>query len=353
MENSKFDYDVYDLNSYDYNLDESLISQDPYDKRDEARLLVMDKVTGQYEDKYFYDIVNYLHEGDVIVRNNTKVIPARLYGVKIETKAKVEVLLLHEIENQKDTWECLCGNAKVIKVGSHIEFGDGLIIGECLEIKDEGLRIIKMHYKGIFLEELSRIGLMPLPPYIHKQTSDNNNYQTIYAKIEGSAAAPTAGFHFTDELFEILKRKGVIICDITLHVGLGTFRPVKETNIKNHIMHTEKYYMSQETADILNKAKDENRRIIAVGTTSVRTLETCLLNKDRFTEEQGDTSIFIYPGFKFKAVDSLITNFHLPKSTLMMLVSAFSTRENILNAYNHATSEKYKFFSFGDAMFIK
>lgn len=347
-----FDYDVYSLDSYDYKLDESLIAQDPYEKRDEARLLVFDKKTGEYEDRYFYDIVDYLKQGDVLVRNNTKVIPARLFGEKVETHAKVEVLLLHEIENMPDCWECLCGNAKVIKVGTVIKFNDKLS-AQCIKVEDEGLRIMKMEYKGIFLEILSEIGLMPLPPYIHKQTSNNDNYQTVYAKIDGSAAAPTAGFHFTNELFEKIKAKGVIVCDVTLHVGLGTFRPVKESNILNHKMHTEKYFVSGQTADILNKAKENGNRIIAIGTTTIRTLETVMSEHDKFVECSGDTSIFIYPGFKFKAVDCLVTNFHLPKSTLMMLVSAFSTRDNIISAYNHAVKEKYKFFSFGDAMFIK
>lgn len=348
----KFDYDVYSLDEYDYPLDEKLIAQSPADKRDQSRLLVMNRETGELKDQHFYDIVNYFRKGDVLVRNNTKVIPARLFGVKEETGAHVEVLLLNESKEEKDLWECLCGNAKVIKVGATLSFGNGELKALCEKIGEEGIRYLRFKYDGIFLEVLDKLGKMPLPPYIKNQLSPNDRYQTVYAKIEGSAAAPTAGFHFTDEIFEKLKEIGVEILDVTLHVGLGTFRPVKESNILNHHMHSEFFMMNEYTAERLNLAKKEGRRIIAVGTTSTRTLETVINKYGKFVCCQGDTNLFIYPGFEYQAVDCLITNFHLPKSTLMMLVSAFSTRENILNAYNHAVKEEYRFFSFGDAMFI-
>lgn len=347
-----FDYDVFDLKSYDYSLDESLIAQSPAQKRDQSRLMIVDR-KGQKEplEEVFHNIVNYFQKGDVLVRNNTKVIPARLFGTKESTNAKVEVLLLKE--HSKDCWECLCGNAKVIKVDSEIVFGqNNELKARCLEIKDEGIRILKFEYENNFLETLDKVGVMPLPPYIKSQLGENSRYQTVYAKILGSAAAPTAGFHFTEEVFKALEDKGVIVCDVTLHVGLGTFRPVKTDNIKDHKMHSEYYEMSKETADILNKAKKENRRIIAVGTTSCRTLETVIHEYGQFKECHGDTSIFIYPGFEFKAIDGLVTNFHLPKSTLMMLVSALSTRENILKAYEKAQKDGFRFFSFGDCMFI-
>ncbi len=351
----EFDYDVYSLDSYDYFLPEELIAQSPADRRDESRLLVMDRETGETTDEpYFKNIENYLHEGDVIVRNNTKVIPARLIGIKKETGAKVEVLLLRQLEGRKDEWECLCGNARTVKVGTQVAFGDSdELIAECTKVKDEGLREFRFIYEGIFMEVLEKLGRMPLPPYIHKQLGDNSRYQTVYAKIEGSAAAPTAGFHFTEELFEKLRNKGVEILDVTLHVGLGTFRPVKENDIRDHEMHTERYFIDAHTAERLNLAKKEGRRIIAVGTTSTRTLEANIHKYGEFKEANEETSIFIYPGFEYRAIDALITNFHLPKSTLVMLVSAFSTRDNILNAYKHAVGEKYRFFSFGDAMFIK
>lgn len=349
----EFGYNIYNLDEYDYYLPEELIAQSPADKRDESRLLVLDKNKHTMEDKHFYDIVNYLKKGDVLVRNNTKVIPARLFGVKKETKAHVEVLLLNPIRDKKDVYECLCGNAKVIKKGSVISFGDNEELKmTCLEVLDEGLRIFKLDYQGILYEVLDKLGKMPLPPYIHKQEGQNDRYQTVYAKIEGSAAAPTAGFHFTKELFEKLKEKGVEVLDVTLHVGLGTFRPVKEKNILNHHMHSEYYHMDKEVADKLNKAKKEGRRIIAIGTTSIRTLETIMHKYGEFKEDSGDTSLFIYPGFKYEAVDAIITNFHLPKSTLIMLVAAFYNREDILKAYKHAVDNKYHFFSFGDAMFI-
>ena len=336
------------LEDFDYDLPEELIAQHPADKRDNSRLLVLHKQTGVIEHKHFYDIIDYLKPGDVLVRNNSKVIPARLYGTKEETGAHVEVLIL---KMNKDICECLCGNAKVIKVGTIITFSDKLK-GECLEVKEEGIRIIKMIYEGILLEILSDIGSMPLPPYIHEKLQDKNRYQNVYAKVDGSAACPTAGLHFTPELIEKIKEKGVEILDVTLHVGLGTFKPVKENNIEDHNMHYEHYYMPKDTADKLNKAKQEGRRIIAIGTTSTRTLETVMSLYGEFKECEGDTNIFIYPPYKFKAIDAQITNFHLPKSTLIMMISALCSREMILNTYKIAVENKYRFFSFGDSMFI-
>ena len=336
------------LSDFDFELPEELIAQHPTDKRDESRLLILHKNTGEIEHKHFYDIIDYLKPGDVLVRNNSKVIPARLFGIKKDTGAKVEVLIL-KIEN--DICECLCGNAKAIKVNSIIEFSDNLF-GECLEVKQEGIRIIKMHYKGIFLEVLNEVGSMPTPPYIHEKLLDNTRYNNVYASINGSAACPTAGLHFTDELIEKIKQKGIEILDVTLHVGLGTFKPVKQDNIEEHHMHLEHYYMDEYTAERLNLAKKENRRIIAVGTTSTRTLETIMNKYNEFRSCQGDTDIFIYPPYKFKAIDCQITNFHLPKSTLIMMISALCSREMILNAYKIAIKEKYRFFSFGDSMFI-
>lgn len=354
MNTPGFDFDIYDLNSYYYDLPEERIAQSPSDKRDESRLLVMKRETGELKDEpVFKNILNYLHAGDVLVRNNTKVIPARLLGVKKETGAHIELLLLNQIKDKNDVWQCLVGNAKAIKVGTKVSFGlNDELIAECLEIQEEGLRLFHFEYEGIFMEVLEKLGRMPLPPYIHAQLGDNSRYQTVYAKIEGSAAAPTAGFHFTEDLFKQLKEKGVEVVDVTLHVGLGTFRPVKSDDIREHDMHSEFYMMSKESADILNKAKEEKRRIIAIGTTSTRTLESVYQKYGCFKECSGDTKLFIYPGYKYQAIDALITNFHLPKSTLVMLVSAFSSRDNILNAYNHAVSENYRFFSFGDAMFI-
>lgn len=354
MNTPGFDFDIYDLNSYYYDLPEERIAQSPSDKRDESRLLVMKRETGELKDEpVFKNILNYLHAGDVLVRNNTKVIPARLLGVKKETGAHIELLLLNQIKDKNDVWQCLVGNAKAVKVGTKVSFGlNDELIAECLEIQEEGLRLFHFEYEGIFMEVLEKLGRMPLPPYIHAQLGDNSRYQTVYAKIEGSAAAPTAGFHFTEDLFKQLKEKGVEVVDVTLHVGLGTFRPVKSDDIREHDMHSEFYMMSKESADILNKAKEEKRRIIAIGTTSTRTLESVYQKYGCFKECSGDTKLFIYPGYKYQAIDALITNFHLPKSTLVMLVSAFSSRDNILNAYNHAVSENYRFFSFGDAMFI-
>ena len=339
-----------DISLFDFDLPEELIAQSPAKKRDESRLMVINKDTKTYEHKHFYDIVDYLHAGDVLVRNNTKVIPARLLGEKEKTHAHVELLLLKQLEN--DNWECLVGNAKTVKVGTIVSFGNGELKAECLEIKEEGIRIMHMIYEGVFYEVLDKLGKMPLPPYIRKQCDDNSRYQTVYAKVEGSAAAPTAGFHFTEELFEKLKQKGVIVVDVTLHIGLGTFRPVKVNDVLEHHMHSEYYVMSQETADILNKAKKEHRRIISIGTTSTRALESVMQEYGTFKACSGNTSIFIYPGYKYLAIDGLITNFHLPKSTLIMLVSALAGREFILECYKEAVKEKYRFFSFGDAMFI-
>lgn len=339
-----------DISLFDFDLPEELIAQSPTKKRDESRLMVINKDTKTYEHKHFYDIVDYLHAGDVLVRNNTKVIPARLLGEKEKTHAHVELLLLKQLEN--DNWECLVGNAKTVKVGTIVSFGNGELKAECLEIKEEGIRIMHMIYEGVFYEVLDKLGKMPLPPYIRKQCDDNSRYQTVYAKVEGSAAAPTAGFHFTEELFEKLKQKGVVVVDVTLHIGLGTFRPVKVNDVLEHHMHSEYYVMSQETADVLNKAKKEHRRIISIGTTSTRVLESVMQEYGTFKACSGNTSIFIYPGYKYLAIDGLITNFHLPKSTLIMLVSALAGREFILECYKEAVKEKYRFFSFGDAMFI-
>ncbi len=336
------------LSDFDYELPEELIAQHPADKRDESRLLILHKNTGEIEHKHFYDIIDYLHEGDVLVRNNSKVIPARLYGTKKDTGAKVEVLIL---KMNGDICECLCGNAKAIKTGTTIIFSDKLQ-GECIERRDEGIRVFQMKYEGIFLEVLNEVGMMPTPPYIHEKLIDNDRYQNVYAKPLGSAACPTAGLHFTEELLERIRAKGVEILDVTLHVGLGTFKPVKEEEIEDHHMHTEYYCMDQKTADALNKAKKEGRRIIAIGTTSTRTLETIMNLYGEFRECSGDTNIFIYPPYEFKAIDAQITNFHLPKSTLIMMISALCSREMILHTYEVAVQERYRFFSFGDSMFI-
>ncbi|MDO4198584.1 MAG: tRNA preQ1(34) S-adenosylmethionine ribosyltransferase-isomerase QueA [Erysipelotrichaceae bacterium] len=336
------------LSDFDFYLPEELIAQHPAEKRDESRLLVLHKNTGEIEHRHFYDIINYLKEGDVLVRNNSKVIPARLYGTKKPTGAKVEVLIL-KINN--DECECLCGNAKAIKEGTIIEFSDKLY-GECIARKEEGIRIFRMHYEGIFLEVLNEVGMMPTPPYIHEKLKDNSRYNNIYAKINGSAACPTAGLHFTDELNKKLTDKGIEILDVTLHVGLGTFKPVKEENIEDHNMHSEYYSMSSYTAQRLNLAKKEGRRIITVGTTSTRTLETIYNLYGEFKECEGNTSIFIYPPYEFRSIDALITNFHLPKSTLIMMISALCSREMILDTYKVAVENRYRFFSFGDSMFI-
>ncbi len=341
-----------DISLFDYYLPEELIAQEPSKVRDECKLLAVNKETKTYEDKIFKDIIDYLKPGDVLVRNNTKVIPARLFGTKDQTGAHVEVLLLKDLGN--DTWECLCGNAKAIKVGTKIHFKDDILIGTCLGVFDEGIRHIKFDYKGIFLEELDKIGLMPLPPYIHKECNedDKSDYQTVYAKVSGSAAAPTAGFHFTNELLSKIEQKGIEVLDITLNIGLGTFRPVKVQDTNDHVMHSETYEITSEVATKLNEAKREGRRIIAVGTTAVRTLESNFNKFNKFEAEKSATSIFISPGYEYKAIDCLITNFHLPKSTLVMLVSAFMGREFTLECYKHAVDYKYKFFSYGDSMFI-
>ena len=339
-----------EVSLFDFDLPMELIAQTPAEKRDESRLLLIDKDNKTYEDKIFHDIIDYLRPGDVLVRNNTKVLPARIFGHKEGTGAHVEILLLHQIKG--DVWECLAGNARPIKVGTVISFKDGKLKAKCLEVKDEGIRIMEFIYDGIFLEILNEVGNMPLPPYIKKQCEDNSRYQTVYAKVLGSAAAPTAGFHFTNELLEKIKNKGIEILDITLHIGLGTFKPVKEDVVENHVMHSEYYEMSKEVADKLNKAKAEHRRIIAVGTTATRTLEAIMQKYGKFVEAKEETNIFIKPGYKFLAIDALITNFHLPKSTLIMLVSAFMGREFTLEVYRHAVEQKYRFFSFGDSMFI-
>lgn len=339
------------LSEFDYHLPEELIAQTPLEKRDTSRLMVLDRKTETIEDRHFYDILEYLHEGDILVRNNTKVIPARLYGTKEETNGHVEVLLLKDKGN--DIWECLVGNARIVKMDTVISFGDGSLKAKCIEIGEEGIRFFQMIYEGIFYEILDKLGTMPLPPYIKEKLEDQDRYQTVYAKIEGSAAAPTAGLHFTDEIIEKVKAKGIEILDVTLHVGLGTFRPVKVDDVLEHHMHSEFYMIEEDVADKLNQAKQNGQRIISVGTTSTRTLEANFKKYGKFTATQESTDIFIYPGYTFEAIDALITNFHLPKSTLVMLVSAFANKEFILKAYNHAVEERYRFFSFGDCMFIQ
>jgi len=339
------------ISEFDYHLPEELIAQTPLQKRDTSRLMILDRKKGTIEDKHFYDILDYLHEGDILVRNNTKVIPARLYGIKEETNGHVEVLLLKDKGN--DIWECLVGNARIVKLNTLITFGDGSLKAKCIEIKDEGIRIFQMIYDGIFYEILDRLGTMPLPPYIKEKLNDPSRYQTVYAKVEGSAAAPTAGLHFTDEIIEKVKAKGIDILDVTLHVGLGTFRPVKVDDVNDHHMHSEFYMIDEHVANKLNQAKANGQRIISVGTTSTRTLEANYKKYGKFQATQESTNIFIYPGYEFGAIDALITNFHLPKSTLVMLVSAFASKDYIMKAYNHAVEEKYRFFSFGDCMFIQ
>ena len=340
----------FSVSQFDFYLPEELIAQSPSEIRDQSRLMVLNKTEKTIEHRHFFDIINYLKPGDVLVRNNSKVIPARLFGEKKATGAHVEVLLLKDLGD--NVYECLCGNAKVIKVGVDIHFGNGELVATCLEVKDEGIRIMKLTYEGILFEVLDKLGQMPLPPYIHKQCSDNSRYQTVYAKKEGSSAAPTAGFHFTPELFKKIEEMGVEVLDVTLHIGLGTFRPVKVDNILDHNMHSEYFEMTEDVAERLNLAKKEGRRIISIGTTSTRTLEAIYQKYDKFVATKESTNIFIYPGYKFKAIDCLITNFHLPKSTLIMLVSAFSDKEFVLKAYETAVQEKYRFFSFGDSMFI-
>ena len=339
------------LEEFDYNLPEELIAQHPNDKRDEARLMVLNRKNRTIEDKIFKDIIEYLNEGDCLVINNTKVIPARLYGKKVDSDINVEILLLKRVE--EDIWEVIVKPGRRLKTGAKIIFGDGLLKGEIIDVLENGNRKIKFEYKGIFNEILDQIGLMPLPPYIKEKLKDKNSYQTVYAKYEGSCAAPTAGLHFTKELLEKIKQKGIVIANVTLHVGIGTFRPVKVENIEEHKMHTEHYYIKKEDAEKINEVKKTGKRVIACGTTSCRVLETVSDENGFVKEVEGDTGIFIYPGYKYKCVDALITNFHLPKSTLIMLVSALADKEFIMEAYNRAVKEKYKFFSFGDAMFIE
>lgn len=335
---------------FDFYLPEKLIAQTPLDKRDSSKLLVLDKETGEIEHKHFKDIIDYLNSGDVLVLNDTKVLPARIYGTKEDTGAYVELLMLKETE--KDVWEVLSKPAKRIKIGTVINFSDKLK-AECIGIGEEGIRTFKFIYTGIFYEILDELGEMPLPPYIHEKLKDKDRYQTVYAKNIGSAAAPTAGLHFTKELIDKIKEKGIKVEYITLHVGLGTFRPVSVEDVTKHHMHSEFYEMSSEVALVLNDAKKNGNRIISVGTTSTRTLETIMNLYGKFKECSGWTDIFIYPGYQFKAINSLITNFHLPKSTLIMLVCALAGKNNVLNAYKIAVEKEYRFFSFGDSMFIK
>ena len=333
-----------------YDLPEELIAQTPLEKRDTSRLMVLDKKTGQVQHKHFYDIIDYLQEGDCLVINDTKVIPARLYGQKTGTGGAVEVLLLKDLGEGR--WECIVYPGRRLKEGANITFGDGRLTATIDKVLETGNRIISFHYEGIFLEILEELGEMPLPHYIKEHLSDPDRYQTVYCREPGSAAAPTAGLHFTPELMERIREKGVVFAPITLHVGLGTFRPVKEEEITDHVMHSEQYFITPQSAEIINQARQSGHRVIAVGTTSCRTLETVTDENHVTHPGEGNTDIFIYPGYTFKGLDALITNFHLPESTLVMLVSALAGRENILNAYHQAVEEKYRFFSFGDAMFI-
>ncbi|WP_010678266.1 tRNA preQ1(34) S-adenosylmethionine ribosyltransferase-isomerase QueA [Bacillus timonensis] len=339
------------LDLFDFYLPEELIAQTPLENREASRLMVVDKETGEITHTHFRSILSYLNEGDCLVLNDTRVLPARLYGVKEDTGAKVEVLLLKQKDG--DTWETLVKPAKRVKEGTVLSFGDGRLKATCTALGDHGGRMLDFHYEGIFYEVLDALGEMPLPPYIHEQLDDKERYQTVYAKHRGSAAAPTAGLHFTEELLQEIRDKGVHTAFITLHVGLGTFRPVSADTIEEHDMHSEFYQMNEETARLLNDVKANGGKIISVGTTSTRTLETIVKSNGKFVETSGWTNIFIYPGYQYKAIDGLITNFHLPKSTLIMLVSALAGRENILHAYNEAVKERYRFFSFGDAMLIK
>lgn len=333
-----------------YDLPPELIAQTPLDERTASRLMTVGRKNGEISHKHFYDIIEYLNPGDCLVMNNTRVIPARLYGAKEGSGGKIEFLLLKRLE--LDKWEVILRPGKKAKPGSRFEFGGGLLRAEILEVIEDGNRIVRFEYDGVWEEILDKLGEMPLPPYIKEKLSDRERYQTVYSKIEGSAAAPTAGLHFTNELIDKIKEKGVDIAYLTLHVGLGTFRPVSVESVEEHLMHSEYYQITEDAAEKINKAREKGGRIIAVGTTSVRTLETVAEADGTLRAASGDTSIFIYPGYKFKAVDGLITNFHLPESTLLMLVSAFSSKENIFKAYKTAVDEKYRFFSFGDAMFI-
>jgi len=335
---------------FDYNLPEELIAQTPLNNRSESRLMVLKK-DGKIEHKKFFNIIDYLNKGDALVINDTKVIPARLIGEKEETGAVIELLLLKDLG--ENIWECLAKPQKRLHIGTIVSFGEGILKAKIVEILSEGVTKVELIYDGILMEILDKLGTMPLPPYIHEKLENKDRYQTVYAECYGSAAAPTAGLHFTEELLSDIKNKGIEIVHVTLHVGLGTFRPVNVSDVTKHVMHSEHYIMTEEAANKLNKIKENGGRIIAVGTTSTRTLESILSENEKFVPCNKDTSIFIYPGYKFKAIDALITNFHLPKSTLVMLVSAFSTKQNILNAYKVAVDEKYRFFSFGDAMFIE
>ena len=336
---------------FNYDLPEELIAQTPLKKRDSSRLLVLDKKTGEIDHKVFTNILDYLDKGDTLVLNNTKVLPARLIGEKEDTKAVIEILLLKNFEN--DDWECLVKPARRIKEGTVVSFGNGLLKAKCIKVLDQGIRQFRLLYEGILYEILDKLGTMPLPPYIHEQLKDQSRYQTVYAKEIGSAAAPTAGLHFTEELLKTIEAKGINVCYITLHVGLGTFRPVTVEDVKMHKMHSEYYQVDENVAKILTATKNSGHKIVAVGTTTTRTLETIMNTYHEFKKASGWTDIFIYPGYKFQAIDCLITNFHLPKSTLLMLVSALAGKENILKAYKIAVKEKYRFFSFGDAMLIK
>ena len=335
---------------FDYDLPQELIAQTPLKDRKASRMMVVHKNTGVLEHLHFYDLPEFLHEGDVLVRNNTRVIPARLFGIKEVTGAHVELLLLRQEED--DIWECLAGNARTVKVGTVVDFGEGLLKAQCVSVDERGIRRMKMLYDGIFTEILDKLGTVPLPPYIREKLDDPERYQTVYAKVEGSAAAPTAGLHFTPEVFRILEEKGVQIVDVTLHVGLGTFRPMDTENVEEHVMHEEVYFMSAEAAETLNKAKAEGRRIIAIGTTSVRTLESVWNRFGSFQECSGETRLFIYPGYTWHTIDCMLTNFHLPKSTLLMMISSFAGQELVFKAYEEAVRERYRFFSFGDCMFI-
>ena len=339
------------VSEFNYELPKELIAQHPLEKRDTSRLMVLNRNKQEIEHKSFKDIIDYLKPGDCLVINNTKVIPARLYGIKqSEQKIPIEFLLLKQIE--KDFWEVMVRPGKRLKQGTKVEFGEGILKAEILEVLENGNRKVKFMYDGIFNEILDQIGMMPLPPYITEKLKDKDRYQTVYAKHEGSAAAPTAGLHFTNELLEQIKEKGIEIANVTLHVGIGTFRPVKVENIEEHSMHSEHFYIKAEDAEKINKAKQNKHNVIAVGTTSCRVLETIADDNGLVKETEGDTSIFIYPGYKFKCIDKLITNFHLPESTLIMLVSTLAGKEFVMNAYNEAVKEKYRFFSFGDAMLI-
>lgn len=335
---------------FNYDLPKELIAQTPLKKRDASKMMVLDKETGEYEDKNFVNLIDYLNKGDTLVLNDTKVIPARLIGNKTDTGAVIEILMLKDLGN--DEWECLTKPAKRIKVGTTVKFSDELSC-ECIFCGEDGIRKYKFKYGGIFLEILDRLGEMPLPPYITEKLKEKDRYQTVYAKNVGSAAAPTAGLHFTNDYIDKIKQKGVNIAYVTLHVGLGTFRPVTVEDVTKHDMHSEYYVLDKKTADLLNETRKNGKKIIAVGTTSTRVLETIADENGLFKAQSGNTKIFIYPGYKFRGIDALLTNFHLPKSTLIMLISALAGKDNVLKAYDHATQEKYRFFSFGDCMFIK